>query len=99
MNTTTKVILAIIGVLGVGAIVYFLTKPKEAAKPTINTGSGNTVNLGFPLGGSNTVGAQAPADFGFTGTNAQGEQVVNGMTAAQYLAGGYTQAEVNQIFA
>ena len=94
MNTTTKVILAIVAVLGVGALVYFLTKPKETPKPTVNTGSGNSLNidLGSVMGGN----------AGITGgnyVNGEGEQVINGMTATQYLAAGYSQSEVNQIFA
>ena len=95
MNTTTKVILSIVGVIGVGALIYFLTKPKEAAKPVASTGNGNAINLnlnGLPNGAINL-------SAGFTGTDANGEQVVNGMTAAQYLAAGYSAADVALIFA
>lgn len=97
MSTTTKVILAIIGVLGVGALIYFLAKPKEAAKPSINTGSGNNLSLSFGTP-ANSASGTVPADFGFNGINNDGDKVVNGMTAAQYLAAGYSQADVNLIF-
>jgi hypothetical protein len=93
MNTTTKVIIAILGVIGVGALIYFLTKPKEAAKPTTSTGSGNSFNLS--LGGWE----QSYGGTGLNGVNSNGEQVINGMTQAQYLAAGYPAADVALIFA
>lgn len=97
METSTKVILSVLGVIAIGVVIYLVTKPKEISKPIANTGNGNVLNLGFVTPASSASGT-IPSDFGFNGTNTNGEQVVNGMTQEQYLAAGYSEADVALLF-
>lgn len=93
-----KNVLIILGVLTVGGIIiYLVVSNSKTTNIAANTNAGTGFNpiTGQYNNGSNYVGTGQSA----TSTNLNDPNaIVNGMTREQYMAAGYSQADINLLF-
>lgn len=83
MNTKNIIFIFLgITVLGLIGWLFYSNSKKTTTAPVSSTGSGNSLNL----------------NLGGIGQTSDGVKTVNDLTAAEYLAIGFSQSEVDAMF-